>query len=67
MALVSLIAVYLALTVLPFFFVEITGHRMTVDLSYPMHKDIMKWIDKKPFEIKFENGTVNIGNATNVW
>ncbi|KAH9387674.1 hypothetical protein TYRP_008867 [Tyrophagus putrescentiae] len=66
MALVSLIAVYLALTVLPFFFVEIAGHRMTVDLSYPMHKDIMKWIDKKPFDIQFQNGTAQFGNAT-VW
>lgn len=66
MAIVSLVAVYLALTVLPYFFIEIAGHRVTVDLSYSMDKNVMKWISHKPFDIKFENGTQTFGNGT-VW
>ena len=66
MALVSLIAVYLLLTVMPYFFVEISGHRVTVDLSYPMDANVMKWITHRDFDIKFENGTKTFGNST-IW
>ncbi|KAI2810197.1 hypothetical protein BLOT_001355 [Blomia tropicalis] len=57
MALVSLIAVYLMLTVMPHFFVEISGHRITVDLSYTLDSSVMKWITNREFELKVINST----------
>lgn len=66
MAIVSLIGIYLVLTLLPYFMVEIAGHRVTVDLSYTMDNNVMKWITHRNFDIKVENGSKTIGNAT-VW
>lgn len=66
MALVSLVAIYLLLTIMPYFFVEIASHKITVDLSYKIDSKVMHWITDRDFELKITNGTRQFGNST-VW
>ncbi|OTF76738.1 hypothetical protein BLA29_014666 [Euroglyphus maynei] len=64
MTLLSLIAIYLLMVLKPIFFVQISAHRMTVDLSYKMDAKIMKWITARPYELRIISRDKKIGNQT---
>jgi len=66
MTIVTLIGFYLVLTIMPHLMLEITGHQVTVDLSYPMDRNVMKWITHKAFDIKIQNGNKTFDNST-IW
>ncbi|KAH7643835.1 hypothetical protein DERF_013163 [Dermatophagoides farinae] len=64
MTLLSLIGIYLLLVLKPLFFVQISAHRMTIDLSYKMDAKIMKWITARPYELRILSRDKKIGNQT---
>ena len=64
MTLVSLIAIYVLLTVMPLFMVEITAHRTLIDLSWTVDSSVMKWLTHREFEMKVTNGSKTVGNNT---